>query len=163
MEEQDIRSFEILRLLDPPKDFKLWHGGPTITGCLRGVDAREASWRPGNERSSIWMLTLHIAYWKYAVRRRLVGLPQGSFPRQPSNFPAMPEFRTEEAWKKDRQLLTSEDRKLVEVIRGMAPEDFTETLPSGNRTADQLFGIAIHDAYHIAQIQLIKRLYSDLS
>jgi len=161
MEEADVRTFEILRLLDPPEGFKLWHGGPTVNGCLRGVDARQAAWRPGNNRSSIWMLALHIAYWKYAVRRRILGLPQGSFPRKPSNFPAVPEFRTEDSWKKDRQLLKSEDRKLVEAVRQLTPDDLETTLPSGNRTADQLFGIALHDAYHVAQIQLIKRLYSD--
>jgi len=42
-------------------------------------------------------------------------------------------------------------------------ERLDDTLPSGNRTADHLFGIVLHDAYHVAQIQLIKRLYTDLN
>ncbi len=159
----DLRKNEILRLLDPPAGFRLWHGGPTILGCLRGVDARQAAWRPGNDRNSIWMLTLHMAYWKYAVRRRLLDLPQGIFPRKPSNFPAVPDFRSDDAWKKDRALLKSEDRKLVEAIKDLDSERLDDTLPSGNRTADHLCGIVLHDAYHVAQIQLIKRLYTDLN
>lgn len=150
---------EILRLLDPPNDFNLWHGGASLDECLDDVDARMAAWRPAPEVNSIWMLTLHLAYWKHAVRRRIEGLPPGTFSRSPSNFPSVPEFRTEEAWENDQLLLAREDRKLIEAIERLNEEDLYDTLPSGNRTADQLLGIALHDAYHIAQIQLIKRLY----
>jgi len=150
---------EILRLLDPPEDFSLWHGGPTLSACLEDVHARMAAWRPSQEVNSIWMLTLHLAYWKYTVRRRIEGLPPGAFSRTPTNFPSVPEFRTEEAWESDQNLLAREDRKLIEAIEQLSEEDLYDTLPSGNRTADQLVGIAIHDAYHVAQIQLLKRLY----
>ena len=56
-----------------PAAGQAWHGGPTPVGALRGVGAAEAWWRPAPRRKSIWMLTLHIAYWKYAIRRVLDG------------------------------------------------------------------------------------------
>ena len=150
---------EILRLLDPPADFSLWHGGPTINECLENVHPRMAAWRPSQDVNSIWLLTLHMAYWKFVIRRRIEGLPPGAFSRSPINFPLLPEFRTEEAWENDQLLLAREDRKLVEAIERLSEEDLYDVLPSGNRTTDQLLGIAIHDAYHVAQIQLLKRLY----
>src|SRR5688572_21968847 len=64
-----------------------WHGGPTPLGALRGVTAEQARWKPSARRKSIWTLTLHITYWKYAVRRMLDGSRRGAFPRGPSNWP----------------------------------------------------------------------------
>ena len=50
-------------------------GGATPLGCLRGVQPEQAVWKPAPDRHSIWELVLHIAYWKYAVRRNLEGSP----------------------------------------------------------------------------------------
>ena len=81
----DPRLTEILNLLDPEPGTRLWHGGASTLGCLRGVAAEQAMWKPHPDRHSIWELTLHLAYWKYAVRRHLDDSPLGSFPRSPSN------------------------------------------------------------------------------
>ncbi len=86
----DPRLREILNLLDPPAGKRLWYGGATATGCVRGVTPEQAAWKPAPKRHSIWELTLHLAYWKYAVRRNLEALPPGTFPRSPANWPAVP-------------------------------------------------------------------------
>ena len=70
----DPRLAEVLHLLDPPAGARLWYGGATPIGSLRGVGHVQAAWKPGVDRHSIWELALHIAYWKYAVRRRLEAL-----------------------------------------------------------------------------------------
>jgi len=62
----------ILALIDEAFDKTSWHG-PNLRGSIRGVDAGLAAWRPAPGRHNIWELTLHAAYWKYAVRRRLTG------------------------------------------------------------------------------------------
>ena len=36
----------IFEVLDPPRGFSSWHGGPTLMGALRVVDARQAVWKP---------------------------------------------------------------------------------------------------------------------
>ena len=56
-----------------------------------GVTPEEALWRPAPGRHNVWELTLHTAYWKYAVRRRLAGAAIGSFDRKPSDWPAIPD------------------------------------------------------------------------
>lgn len=76
------------------------------------------------------MLTLHLAYWKYAVRRLLAGGGRGGFPRAVA---AVPPGRL-----------------------GRRPA------PSRRWTyGDLVTGIALHDAYHTGQLQLMKRLYRE--
>jgi hypothetical protein len=148
----------LLEILDQAFDHKSWHG-TTLRGSLRGVSSTEARWRPGPNRHSIWELTLHTAYWKYAVRRRLGRDAIGSFDRRPSNWPAMPEPADQKAWKRDVMLLEDEHRKLREIIRELPPEALARRSPKGVWTnAEEIHGLAAHDLYHTGQIQLIKRL-----
>ncbi len=155
------RLREILNLLDPPAGKRLWYGGATVVGCVRGVTPEQAAWKPAPKPHSIWELTLHLAYWKYAVRRNLEALPQGTFSRSPSNWPAVPTPADAPQWKADRALLRSEHVRLVEAVRAFDPRRLDEgATGSGNyRFVDLLFGIVSHDLYHVGQIQLLKRLY----
>ncbi|MGH7507783.1 MAG: DinB family protein, partial [Longimicrobiales bacterium] len=105
----------LIRILDEAFDRAGWHG-PTLLNALRGVSAADAVWRPAPERHSIWELALHTAYWKYVVRRRLIGAPRGSFPRKPSNFPALPESPDDAAWAADVALLREEHQRLREAV-----------------------------------------------
>ena len=157
----DPRLREILNLLDPPAGKRLWYGGATVAGTVRGVTPERAAWKPAPKRHSIWELTLHLAYWKYAVRRNLEALPQGTFPRSPSNWPTVPKPADAPHWKADRALLRSEHAQLVEAVRAFDPRRLDELAPgSANyRLVDLLFGIVSHDLYHVGQIQVLKRLY----
>jgi len=157
----DPRHTEILHLLDPGTGKRLWSGGATTIGCLRGVSHEMAAWKPAAGRHSIWEFTLHISYWKYAVRRNLEGAPTGSFPRSPANWPNTPESLDAASWKLDRALLRSEHVKLISAVREFDPRRLDEpTVGSGaHRYADLLTGTLMHDTYHVGQIQLLKRLY----
>ena len=148
----------LLEIVDQAFDHKSWHG-TTLRGSLRGLTPEEALWRPGPKRHNIWELTLHAAYWKYVVRRRLAGEAVGSFERKPSNWPAIPDPATGSAWKRDVGFLENEHRKLREVVRALSPAELSLRSPRGVWTyAEEIHGIAAHDLYHTGQIQLIKRL-----
>lgn len=155
---------DVLETLNPPPGFNPWHGGPTLMGALRGVKANQAVWKPTPDRHSIWELALHIAYWKYTVRRYFDPNSKRGFPRSPANFPEI-SGSSEEAWKKDKRLISEEHNKLILAIQSF-PEfrlhEKTDT-PKGWTYSQLLVGITIHDAYHIGQIQLMKRLYSSMS
>ena len=69
---------------------KAWHG-PNLRGSIRGLDPAVACRRPAKGRHSIWELVVHAAYWKYAVRRRLVGDKRGSFAFKGSNWFSRPD------------------------------------------------------------------------
>lgn len=156
------RINSVLELLDPPKGFKPWHGGPTLSGALRGVDYEQAQWKPYPGRHSIWELVLHIGYWRYAVRRHLDPRSEKGFGRSPANWPVVL-HETPEGWKKDKLLVQHECRQLVEAIKRFSPERLDDPVPDKTTwTYDQLLnGIAAHDVYHIGQIQLMKRLYKE--
>jgi hypothetical protein len=151
----------LLENVQPRTGRGAWHGGPGAVGSLRGVSAPEALWTPAPGRKSIWMLALHIAYWKYAVRRRLGDKGDDRFPRSPANWPSLPERRDERSWAEDVVLLKSEHEKLVATIAGIPSSRYSTALPDGKRWTfgELIVGIAQHDAYHTGQIQMLKRLF----
>jgi hypothetical protein len=75
----------VLALLDEAYEKKTWHG-PNLKQSIKGVTAEQAAWRPGPGRHNIWEVTLHAAYWKYAVRRRIEGGKRGSFALKAATF-----------------------------------------------------------------------------
>jgi uncharacterized damage-inducible protein DinB len=139
---------------------RAWHGGPTPPGALRGVTAAEARRIPGPKRHSIWALALHIAYWNYAVRRRLEGGTTGRFPRSPANWPALPARPDEAAWRADRVLLQQEHDRLLRAIARFPAARLGRRSPGGRKWTygELILGALVHDAYHTGQIQLLKRL-----
>jgi hypothetical protein len=143
----------ILTLLDEAYEKPTWHG-PNLRQALRGVTAKEAAWRPAIGRHNIWEETLHAAYWKYAVRRRIEGGRRGSFALKGSNFFVRPEKgkANEAAWRADKALLEREHRAMRSAI--------AKVLPTGRgvKLLRQLYGIALHDVYHAGQIRLLRRL-----
>jgi hypothetical protein len=143
----------ILTLLDEAYEKKTWHG-PNLKQALRGVKAQQAAWRPGPGRHNIWEETLHAAYWKYAVRRRIEGGKRGSFALQGSNFFARPEKGkfNEAAWRQDRELLEREHRALRAAMVMLL-----QTARSA-KLLRQLYGVAFHDVYHAGQIRMLRRL-----
>lgn len=157
---EDRRIEEALRHLDPPSGWKPWHGGASAVGAVRGVPAEVAAWKPYPDRHSIWELTLHVAYWDYAVHRRITGGPKGAFPRSPSDWPDPPGERSGGTWDRDRKLLREWHEQLVDVLRDLSPSRLDD-VPRGEGTtthADLVTGALLHETYHAGQIQLMKRL-----
>jgi uncharacterized damage-inducible protein DinB len=155
------RLEELLHLLSPEPGQRLWFGGASPLGCLRGVSPEQAAWKPSPSLHSIWELALHISYWKYAVRRNLDGSPAGGFPRSPSNWPQVPAPADQQAWKRDRALLKEEHDCLTAAAEALKPGHLDRMAPGSGtfRILDLLHGIVMHDAYHVGQIQLLKRWY----
>jgi DinB family protein len=146
----------LLALVDEAYNHAAWHG-PNLRGSMRGVTARQAALRPGPGRHNIWEIAVHAAYWKYTVRRRLLGEKRGSFSVQGSNFFARPVDRSEKAWRADVALLESEHRKLRETVASIQPNDLDHRARGSKTIVRRLIaGIAFHDVYHAGQIQLIK-------
>ena len=147
--KDDVRL--LLELLDEAFDKKSWHG-PNLRGSIRGVTAKQAAWRPKTGAHNIWELTLHAAYWKYVVRRRVTGEKPGSFVLTGSNFFPRPVEITDKAWRADIEILESEHRKLREVVANLAVNKHSP------QTFHLIRGAAAHDLYHAGQIRLLRRL-----
>ncbi len=148
----------LLHLIDEAYNRKAWHG-PNLRGSIRGLNEKEAAWRPGPARHSIWEIVVHAAYWKYAVRRRLLGEKRGTFPFAGSNWFPRPGGRSGQSWKEDVLLLEDQHRRLREAIAAMDDSDLMKKSGQSKQTPLRLVaGIAAHDLYHAGQIQLLKRL-----
>jgi DinB family protein len=151
-----VKTSDVIRgLLQEAYEKRTWHG-PNLKQSIRGVSAKEAAWRPGHNRHNIWEVTVHAAYWKYALRRRIEGGKRGSFALKGSNFFPRPEPHnaSEAAWEADKQLLEREHSALVEAINRLLKTSRADKL------LPQLWGIAFHDVYHAGQIRLLRRLMS---
>src|ERR1700741_4391115 len=102
----------LLDLVDQGFDHASWHG-PNLRGSIRGVSADDASFRPKLKRHNIWEQVLHAAYWKYVVRRRLLGEERGSFAIKGSNWFERPlSGMRERDWQSDIALLEETHRTL---------------------------------------------------
>jgi hypothetical protein len=143
----------ILALLDEAYEKRTWHG-PNLKQSIRGVTAKQAAWRPRAGRHNIWEVTLHAAYWKYIVRRRIEGGRRGSFALKGSNFFARPENGkfNEAAWHADKELLEREHLALRESMARVL------RTPRGEKLLPKLWGVSFHDIYHAGQIRLLRRL-----
>jgi uncharacterized damage-inducible protein DinB len=143
----------ILSLFEEAFEKKAWHG-PNLWQSLKGVTAEQAAWRPAAGRHNIWEETLHAAYWKYVVRRKLEGGKRGRFVVAGSNFFPRPEPEklNEAAWKADREILRREHSALRKAMTAALRK------PMSSKLGTVLWGVAFHDIYHAGQIRLLRRL-----
>ncbi len=148
----------LLEIYDQAYDHVAWHG-TNLRGSLKGLKLPELLHRPQGKRHNIWEITLHCAYWKYVVLRKLVGGKKGEFPRKPSDFPKLPESPTLKDWKEDVALLEEYHLKLRIAIEQF-PQSKLYKCPKNSKVKyiQTLYGISSHDVYHAGQIQLIKRM-----
>lgn len=163
MKQHDAMVRWLLTLIDQAYDHPSWHG-PNLRGAVRRVAAVQAAWRPQPRRRSIWEIVQHCAYWKYAVRRRLLGEKRGSFELKGSNWFAIPGDRSEKSWRAAVALLDREHAALRSAISNLSRHDLARKSP-GSKLANGfvIAGIASHDLYHAGQIQLLKRLFAGFS
>jgi hypothetical protein len=148
----------LLQLIDEAYEKRAWQG-TNLRGSIRGLSAQEAAWRPAPDRHNIWETVVHAAYWKYTIRRRLLGEKKGSFPLKGSNWIKRPLVMRENAWHEDVRLLEETHRSMREAIIRLKPSDLHRKFAGSKFTnLSVISGIACHDVYHTGQIQLLKRL-----
>jgi hypothetical protein len=148
----------LLDIIDQSFDRQSWHG-PNLRGSIRGLSHTQALWRPHADRHNIWEHVLHAAYWKYTVRRRMLGEKRGSFALSGSNWFTTAET-TAAAWRRDVQLLVETHQSLRGAIAAVPADRLHKRLAGAKVTYFFLIsGIAAHDVYHAGQIQLLKRLW----
>lgn len=149
---------QLLQLIDESFEKRAWHG-TNLRGSLRGLTVGQAAWRPAPGRHNIWEVVVHCAYWKYIVRRRLLGEKKGSFPLKGSNWFKRPVEMTERDWRSDIDLLEKIHRSLRSAVAELRAADLKKNSSGSKWTNLQtISGIASHDLYHAGQIQLLKRL-----
>ena len=132
-----------------------------LRSSLRRVSPEMAAWHPPHAKRSIADITVHCAYYKYALRRRLTGAKRGSFPFKGSGWFQTPATITREQWSEYLALLESEHEQLVEAIQS-ATQTLSRSKSRRNgqwTNVQRVYWLAIHDGYHTGQINMIKAMY----
>ena len=135
-----------------------WHG-PSVLALLDGVTAAQAAAHPIPGAHSIWELTLHIAAWEDACRRRLEGDPAQL--SDDENFPPITDT-SEAAWETAKQKLTDVHNSLLDVITATDDSRLDQPIISHTETTFStayvtLHGGVQHSLYHAGQIAVLKK------
>lgn len=140
-----------------------WHGS-SARAVLAGVTAPQAAARPLPNAHTIWELVLHVAAWRREVARRLAGGEPG-LPAS-GDWPAMPAPPTADAWSSALSSFEASARELLAAVTRSDPEGL-DTLIGGDRSREvgtgvswyvMLHGVSQHDAYHMGQVALLRKL-----
>lgn len=157
----DARIRTALHSINPSSENPAWHGCPTALGVLRGVRSAVAVWRPYPGGNNIREIALHIAFWENSIANRLSGrnTPVG-FQQRKTGWAIMLDTLAEEQWKQEIALLRSSHERLVEALSKFDPALLDQ--PVGKKTTRKaiefIHGVAEHNLYHTAQIEMLKTL-----
>lgn len=145
----------LLCLMDEGYDQRSWYG-PNLMDGIRDLTAEQADWRGRPDGHRIVDIVVHCAYWKYAGRCYLLGLPLDTFPVEGKDWCVIPDPLPAANWKEYLQLLADQHQQACEAIRSFPSDRLSESPADSPITFGQLLrGVATHDVYHAGQIQMI--------
>ncbi len=162
MTPQEQRSTtEVERIRDQFRrafDGEAWHG-PSVLQLLNGITAQQAASHPIPGAHSIWELTLHIAAWESACKRRLEG--------DPAQLTDAEDWQpiddtSEAAWESTKQSLIDNHRELLNAISNLDESRLNEPIMKDpnipfSSVYVTLHGGVQHDLYHAGQIAMLKK------
>ncbi len=138
-----------------------WYG-PSRESLLADITASEAATTLPGGAPSIWGLVLHMTAWTSEVTRRLDGAAADA--PAAGDWPAVPTAATEAAWQRACRELSRAHAALLRVAAALPGRRWSLVVPradgaeDGITLADTVIGVAQHDAYHLGQVALMRRL-----
>jgi len=139
-------------------DGEAWHG-PSVISILKDVNAVQAAAHPIPGAHSIWELTLHIAAWESAGRRRLQG--DRAQLSDEEDWPKIDDA-SEKAWQATKEFLRSNHEVLLDALSAVDDERLDLPIIQDPNTPFSsvyvtLHGVVQHDLYHAGQIAILKK------
>ena len=150
--EDTIVRREIVRFADDTFGTRNW-GHKGLALALRRLSLAEAMWTPGPGLHSVWEQINHLAYWKRYVRERVRGRGRQTNQAWP------PAGRTAAGLTRAVAGLRRLHRDLRRDVLRLPAETYGAAGGPRYSTTQLLLGEAAHDAYHIGQIFLTRKLY----
>ena len=135
--------------------------GPSITECLKGVDADDAARRPDANSNSIWDIVNHLTLeWDY--HRDLITGGAGEWIRGETTWSETAD-QSAAAWSEAVAKLKDANRQLVSAIREQDDEILSKLVPEldGWTFLRSLHGTLHHGIYHSGQILMLRRYLTD--
>lgn len=145
----------IVRLIEKSFDKQPWYGSSIMT-ILGGIKPEIVSQKV-NDTHSIIELVLHMVSWRIFVIKRLNG---------DHDFQVTDEFNfpKPETWEEAVNKLQLSQQELIKAVKKFPEERLGEICPSKEHKYTYytlLHGIAQHDVYHLGQIALLKKAFSN--
>jgi len=143
------------------KHLRPWHGAPTVSRVLVGVNAQIAVWRPYPGANSIRDIALHITYFENVVANRLSGadLPV-EFDLRKRGWPVTCDAIEEKQWRSERHFMQATLERLAEAVKSFDPRNLDQVVSekSGMTAMELVHGIVDHTLYHTAEMKMLKTL-----
>ena len=139
---------------------KLLNGGSAHAGLADALDklpARLRSKKPDDLPYSIWQLVEHIRIAQWDMLQFCID-PKHQSPKWPEGYwPDETEPANEQAWKASIEQIEADLNKFITLLK---KEDIYKKIPGGTGQSIlmEALQIADHNAYHIAEIIVIRRL-----
>jgi len=139
-------------------DGDAWHG-PSVSAILEGITAEQAAAHPIPGAHSIWELTLHIAAWEEACKRRLQG-DRAQLTNE-EDWPTVKDT-SEDSWQATKQHLRANHQELIDAISKVDEARLDKPIIDDAKipfstTYVTLQGGVQHDLYHAGQIAILKK------
>jgi uncharacterized damage-inducible protein DinB len=128
-----------------------------LARAVSDLPAEAAAWKPEPGVHSIWELVNHLAFWKEIVARRIGGAPLTS--ERFDNKATFGQAGDPATWALVRERLFAAHRACREAVLALAEADLEQPLPGERQPLKELIaGLNRHDAYHVGQIALLRKL-----
>ncbi len=134
---------------------------PPLSKALDGLDAAQAAWQPlGSGGHSIWQLVNHLAFWKEVCTQAVTKGPRLPGPIiNDATFGDRGDPSDDAAWRAGCARLLTANSALRAVVGELTEAGLEGHLPGEQTTVEELVSrLNIHDAYHLGQIVLTRRL-----
>jgi uncharacterized damage-inducible protein DinB len=139
---------------------KLYQGSPwidvNIKETLKDITAVQASKRVLKDCNTIWEITNHLVQWRLNVLQRV----QGKIMTTPAhNYIQRITENSDEAWAATLDQFSDTQEEWNRFLLALKEEDLEKVYPVNEMTYyEHIQGIIQHDAYHLGQIVLLKKL-----
>jgi len=129
-----------------------WQAG--LYQLVKGLDFKQAVWKPSADRNSIWKIVKHVIFWKFAILSDSKGKPLSVEERREGDWRNIPDEPAEELWQNEVKKLKETHEEFKEFIKNFGPEIFNTKNDDANYFRENL----CHDSYHAGQIGLLRVL-----
>jgi uncharacterized damage-inducible protein DinB len=137
----------------------LYNGNPwidvSIIDSLKKITAAQAAKKPFANTNSVWQLVAHLLRWREHNMKRIHGEVISS-PKD--NYLTPPTDTSEAAWNNVLLELEQSQKAWLKMLSNLDDETLNKKNGSASFTNyDLIHGILQHDAYHLGQINLLKK------
>ena len=128
----------------------------TVTDTLNDVSAERALKKIG-DHNSIWEIVNHMIEWREVLWKKVNG--EKVFVTN-TNFIEEISDSSEKQWKQTLKRVEKSQKNILSFLTKLKDLDYDKTYPNGHTSYEHLLAIIQHDAYHLGQIVLLKKLIS---